>query len=642
MNNRINSFLLHLFVCLILVSGAGVNYAGEFTVKTTNPRVGDRLSVSYKTDSAWRDTQSLYVLIYRFNEQSGEPQADYLPLIKRSEWQYTAEIPTLQRDVFLMFKIFNGSRYDDNNGEYWDVRLTIDGSKPTQGAYLRQAITLLGSLPTEISRASDFPRALQLMREELRVYPNSLAANVAEIALAFDLKQIPEDDYRRRLQNTLSAPFDTSRENDTRAAIRALNALGFSDRALALETTFKKRFPKSKLAEESVMQAIQVQTVPDWFLQQAISFVNTFTDSPTSPMMQSAAIATFAQVRRLKDAARWLDTLKNPTPIAYNELAKYWCRTDTSEERGLQYAYKALELAKGFPLYRRPPHISEIEWNINTKATMGDIYNTLGAIYLELKRPDSAYAVINAALEITAGELPAPSYSILAGILFDQKRFAEALQIASKGIIASGGDDILLKWHRKAFDSTLVNKKDTAKYEEMLLTLKDSAASLVTLRQIKQRLDRRLIEGTVFTVDRAPVEFSSFKGTPTLIVFWTSWAEPCVKSMPFLNILFKRYRESGRANIVVIDSWEDRAKDQYTIVRDYMARNSSLYFPIYVDENNVMAQKYGVTGLPMRIYLDRNGRIQYKGSGFTDGLKLTQEIEETMQLLMSERFYATP
>jgi hypothetical protein len=52
-----------------------------------------------------------------------------------------------------------------------------------------------------------------------------------------------------------------------------------------------------------------------------------------------------------------------------------------------------------------------------------------------------------------------------------------------------------------------------------------------------------------------------------------------------------------------------------------------------------MAQKYGVTGLPMRFYLDKNGRIQYKGSGFTDGLKLTQEMEETLQLLMNERFY---
>ena len=109
--------------------------------------------------------------------------------------------------------------------------------------------------------------------------------------------------------------------------------------------------------------------------------------------------------------------------------------------------------------------------------------------------------------------------------------------------------------------------------------------------------------------------------------------------MPFVNVLYNKYVKAGDFNIVVIDAWEDKGKDQFGLVKDYMARNSSLYFSILVDDNNIMAQKYGVTGLPMRFYLDKNGRIQFKGSGFTDGLKLTQEIEETMLLLGSERFY---
>ncbi len=617
-------------------------FASELVLNPATPRPNDRISLIYTPDSAWKNAQAVYALVYRFNEISGEPEADYTQLTKRGDGRFYGDFQVLKTDVFLMMKLFNGKRYDDNGGNYWDVRISADGTKPVQGAYLRQAISLLGSLPSEINRASDFPKALALMREELKLYPNNLAAKVAEIALGFDLKDISEDDYRRRLQSAVSMPFDTTRENDTRAVMRGLNALGASSSAKTVENAYRKRFPNSKLAEESVMQSIQTQTVPDWFLQQAVSFVNTFTESPTAPMMQSAAVATFAQTRRLTDAAKWLDTLKNPSPFAYNELAKYWCRMDTSEERGLKYAHKALDLAKRLPLYRRPPHISEIEWNINTNASLGDIYNTLGGIYLELKRPDSALAVINQAVEITENSMPAPSYSILASILFEKKQYASALEIASKGIIASGGDEVLLKWHRRAFDSTLTSKKDTAKYLDILKELQDSASALVKERQMGQRMNRPMIEGKVFTTDRAPVEFSSFKGTPTLLVFWTSWAEPCVKSMPFINLLFKRYQESGRAKIVVIDAWEEKGKDQYTLVRDYMARNSGLYFPIYVDENNVMAQKYGVTGLPMRIYLDKNGRIQYKGSGFTDGLKLTQEIEETMQLLMSERFYAAP
>lgn len=631
------AFLL-LGLCAVLSTPSFV-YGGELSVSPSMLRIGERAYFSYKPDSAWRNSENIYVLVYCFREISGEPVADFTKLTRRNDGMYVGEMTVKQKDVFWMMKLFNGTRYDDNNGKYWDVRISGDGTKPLQGSLLRNAITYLGGLPAECSRSSDFPKALQFLREELRFYPNNLAAKIAEVALAYDVKDIPEETYRRSLQSYVAQAFDTTRENDTRAVMRGLNALGMANQAKALEDAYIKRFPKSKIAEDNAMQIIQVQVVPDWFLVRAIDFVTRFRESPTAPMMQGAAVATFAQVRRLKDAARWLDTLPNVSPLAYNELAKYWCRTDTSEERGLRYAQKALELAKRQPLYQRPPHIADIEWNMNTTSTLGDVYNTLSAIYVELKRPDDALSTFTSAMEITKGDLPAPAFSQAAGILFEKKRYDEALAIAAQGIMTTGGDDILLKWHRKAMDSARGKKVDSTLYTAEIQRLKDSASALLSYKQFKQRLDRELIDGSVFTTDRAPIALSSFKGKPTMIMFWSSWAEPCLKAMPFVNVLYNRYAKSGDFNIVVIDAWEDKGKDQFGLVRDYMARNPSLYFSILVDENNVMAQKYGVTGLPMRFYLDKNGRIQYKGSGFTDGLKLTQEIEETMLLLGSERFY---
>lgn len=641
MNTRLITriFCLTVFCAALLAAPSFSTSAGELSVTPAMPRLGERASFTYKPDSVWRNTDNIYVLVYRFREISGEPVADYVKLTRRLDGNYSGDLKVLQTDVFWMMKLFNGSRYDDNNGNYWDARISGDGTKPLQGAFLRNAITFLGSLPNECSRSSDFPKALQLMREELRLYPNNISAKVAEVALGYDLKEIPEESYRRSLQNYTSQPFDTTRENDTRAVMRGLNALGMPDKAKALEELYIKRFPKSKMAEDNAMQIIQIQVVPDWFLARAVDFVARFRESPTAPMMQGAAVATFAQVRRLTDAAKWLDTLPNVSPLAYNELAKYWCRTDTSQERGLQYAQKALELAKRQPLYQRPLHIAEVEWNMNTTATLGDVYNTLSAIYVELKRNDDALATFMSALEITKGDLPSPAFAQATGILFEKKRYAEALAIAKQGIITTGGDEVLLKWHKIVMDSARGKKTDSTFYVAEIQRLKDSSASLQSYRQFKQRLDRELLDGTVFTTDHTPVAFSSFKGKPTLIMFWSSWAEPCLKSMPFINVLYNKYVKTGDFNIVVIDAWEDKGKDQYSLVRDYMARNSSLYFSILVDENSVMAQKYGVTGLPMRFYLDKNGRIQYKGSGFTDGLKLTQEIEDTMRLLGSERFY---
>jgi thiol-disulfide isomerase/thioredoxin len=630
---------LAVVLSVVAVSSAWAS-SGRLTISPSLPRVGDRVTFTYKPDSSWLKAETLYIIVYRFNEMSGDPDATSLPLKPRGDGSFVAEYATARTDVFLMARAFNGSRYDDNNGNYWDVRLSADGSRAVQGAYFREAMSYLGSLPVECSRNPDFLKALALLREEVKLHPNNLAAKIAEIALAFDVKDVSEEQYRRTLDLHLSQAFDTTRENDTRAVIRALNAIGKADRAVSLENEYIRRFPSSKIAEDRVIQRIQVQTVPDWFIQQAVEFVRVFKESPISSQMQGAAVATFAQVGRLKDAARWLDTLPNVSAIAYNELAKYWARLDSSEERGLRYARIALELAKRDPLFKRPAHISDVEWTLSTGATMGDVYNTLTAIYVELKRPQEALETFYLARDITAGALPPPAFSAAASILFNQKKFEEAHKIASEGIIMTGGDEVLMKWHRAAYDSLYGAKADTALYSREVRALMDSAYALVAQQQIKQRLDRELIDGVIFTHDRKPVELSSFKGKPTMLMFWSSWAEPCLKAMPFVNVLYNQFQTTGDAvNIIVIDAWEEKERDQFTIVRDYMERNAGLYFKLYVDQNNAMAQKYGVTGLPMRFYLDKNGRIQYKGSGFTDGLKLTQEMEETLQLLMNERFY---
>jgi hypothetical protein len=109
--------------------------------------------------------------------------------------------------------------------------------------------------------------------------------------------------------------------------------------------------------------------------------------------------------------------------------------------------------------------------------------------------------------------------------------------------------------------------------------------------------------------------------------------------MPYLNIMFKKFANSGVVNFVVIDTWEDRSSDRFRLVRDYLNRNKSLYFPIFVDDNDILAQKYGVLGVPMRLYIDKLGRIQYKASGFNDSAKLVQEIEDTLGLLLNDQFY---
>jgi thiol-disulfide isomerase/thioredoxin/tetratricopeptide (TPR) repeat protein len=615
--------------------------SGELTWSPLAPSLNASVQVSYKPDSTWASAKNLYVFVYRFKEVSGEPSADAIQLFRGVDNVWRGEISVKPTDVFWMMKVYNGRRSDDNNGAFWETVITSDGIKPVQGAKLRAGIAYLGALPENCNRSADFQKALSLMREELQFYPNNISAQIAETSLSYELKILKSDEHQKRMEKILSMPFDTTRENDTRSIMRALNAVGRSQAANTLQQKFISKYPGSGMREEYLMWQMQNTANPQFFVDRIRDYHAFFPASTNLPTLQANAIPAFKEIGKLRQAASWLDSLQNPSAMAYNELAKFTLRFDTTEiESALKYAEKALALARANRILVRPPHITDVEWNANTTATLGDIYNSISTAYFELKRNDEALSTFYKALEATNGELPPQSYSQATMLLMLKKQFNEALRIASQGtIMAAGGDNVLMKWHQTAMDSVNGGTTATVVYTAERQRLVDSAATVNAYRQYVQRLERPLIPGKYFDVNKKTFEIDNLKGKVTLLMFMSTWAEPCQKMLPYINVLFQKYAQSGVVNFVMIDTWEDRSSDRFRLVRDFTNKNRSLYFPIFVDDNDQLAQKYGVMGVPMRLYIDKLGRIQYKATGFNDSAKLVQEIEDTLALLLSDKFY---
>lgn len=637
----VSAALLSLTFLAVFQGLSAVLVAGDLSFLPNAPTLNSRVQFFYKPDSVWQNEQQLYVFIYRFREVSGEPIADVAKLSRGVDGVWTGETTVKPTDVFWMLKVFNGKRADDNKGAFWETTISTDGVKPVQGAKLRAGITYLGALPETCARSADFQKGLSFLREELQLYPNNLSAQIAEVSLAYELKTIKSDEHQKRMEKLVVTPFDTTRENDTRSMMRALNALGRPDKANALQMNFIKKNPTSGMAEEYLMFQMQNTANPQFFVDKIKEYHKNFPTSPNLPTLQANAIPAMKELGKLREASQWLDSLPYLSAMAYNELAKFTLRYDTTEKAAaLQYAQKAIELARQNRIFTRPPHITEVEWNANTTATVGDMYNTLSAAYFELQRNDEALSTFYDALKATKGELPSQAYAQASMLLVLKKQFAEALRLASQGTVMNvGGDNVLMRWHRAAMDSLSGTTTASVVYDAERKRLLDSATVINSYRQFLQRLDRPLLGGTYFDVNQKPFDMDKLKGKVTLLVFMSSWAEPCQKMLPYLNVLFKKYAASGVVNFTIIDTWEDRSANRFRLVRDFRNKNKSLDIPIYVDDNDQLAQKYGVMGVPLRLYIDKLGRIQYKASGFTDSSKLVQEIEDTLALLLNDKFY---
>ena len=116
---------------------------------------------------------------------------------------------------------------------------------------------------------------------------------------------------------------------------------------------------------------------------------------------------------------------------------------------------------------------------------------------------------------------------------------------------------------------------------------------------------------------------SQYRGRIVLLNFWATWCKPCTTEMPAMQAAHERLRPQGLV-VLAINELEDVTK-----VREHISAHGHT-FPVLLDQDNRVANLYGVVGLPVSVFVDEDGRVQEYIRG---GLLTEQKIREVMDRL---------
>ena len=96
---------------------------------------------------------------------------------------------------------------------------------------------------------------------------------------------------------------------------------------------------------------------------------------------------------------------------------------------------------------------------------------------------------------------------------------------------------------------------------------------------------------------------SDLRGKVVFLNLWATWCPPCRMEMPSMERLFRHLRERGFVLLAVSQDEGGKAAVE-PFVRDL-----GLTFPVLVDPEHQVGDRYQVWGYPESFIIDREGRI---------------------------------
>lgn len=164
------------------------------------------------------------------------------------------------------------------------------------------------------------------------------------------------------------------------------------------------------------------------------------------------------------------------------------------------------------------------------------------------------------------------------------------------------------------------------------------AASLFATVMMGQefRLGSKVEDFTIQDLKGNPVQFSTLRGEVTVIMFI---ATQCPVSNAYNERMKAVYNDYAGKGVKFVFINANRTEPAAEV--EQHARQHEFPFPVYKDENNVVADRFGATVTPEAFVLDKTGTIRYHGS-IDDSQEVRRVTQQRLRTALDEVLAGQP
>ncbi len=116
---------------------------------------------------------------------------------------------------------------------------------------------------------------------------------------------------------------------------------------------------------------------------------------------------------------------------------------------------------------------------------------------------------------------------------------------------------------------------------------------------------------------------SDFFGTPIVLNFWATRCGPCRNELPEFDAASREYED--KVQFLIMDLADGVSESMETAVA--FVEKNGYTFPVYFDTSLEGMKAYGISAIPVTVFIDADGNIASQSIGSMSGETLRKGIE---------------